>query len=102
LVQGGVSESAERPLRWFGQGVVVAIQVSTCHAQAHGSATNLGFVMASEAVVQVMFLLLGGVLADRYSRYRLMVESDLLACAARSASLDHRDAGVTIMHVMWR
>lgn len=30
--------------------------------QPGGSATKLGFVMASEAVAQVMFLLLGGVL----------------------------------------
>jgi MFS family permease len=51
--------------------------------QPGGSATRLGFVMASEAVAQVMFLLLGGVLADRFSRYRLMVGSDLLACAAQ-------------------
>ena len=41
--------------------------------------------MASEAVAQVMFLLLGGVLADRFSRYRLMVGSDLLACAAQGS-----------------
>jgi MFS family permease len=53
--------------------------------QPGGSATKLGFVMASEAVAQVMFLLLGGVLADRFSRYRLMVGSDLLACAAQGS-----------------
>lgn len=41
--------------------------------------------MAGEAVAQVMFLLLGGVLADRFSRYRLMVGSDLLACAAQGS-----------------
>ncbi len=53
--------------------------------QPDGSATKLGFVMASEAVAQVMFLLLGGALADRFSRYRLMVGSDLLACAAQGS-----------------
>ena len=53
--------------------------------QPGGSATKLGLVMASEAVAQVMFLLLGGVLADRFSRYRLMVGSDLLACAAQGS-----------------
>jgi MFS family permease len=53
--------------------------------QPGGSATKLGFVMASEAIAQVMFLLLGGALADRFSRYRLMVGSDLLACAAQGS-----------------
>jgi MFS family permease len=53
--------------------------------QPGGSAAKLGFVMASEAVAQVMFLLLGGVLADRFSRYRLMVGADLLACAAQGS-----------------
>jgi MFS family permease len=53
--------------------------------QPGGSATKLGFVMASEAVAQVAFLLVGGVLADRFSRYRLMVGSDLIAFAAQGS-----------------
>jgi MFS family permease len=53
--------------------------------QPGGSATKLGFVMASEAAAQVVFLLVGGVLADRFSRYRLMVESDLIAFAAQGS-----------------
>ena len=42
--------------------------------QPGGSATKLGFVMGSEAAAQVVFLLAGGGLADRFSRYRLMVD----------------------------
>ncbi len=53
--------------------------------QPGGSATRLGVVMASEAVAQVVFLLAGGVLADRFSRYRLMVGSDLFAFAAQGS-----------------
>jgi MFS family permease len=53
--------------------------------QPGGSATKLGLVMASEAAAQVVFLLVGGVLADRFSRYRLMVGSDLIAFAAQGA-----------------
>ena len=51
--------------------------------QPGGTAAKLGIVMASEAAAQVVFLLLGGALADRLSRYRLMVGSDLAACAAQ-------------------
>ena len=40
--------------------------------------------MASEAAAQVVLLLLGGALADRLSRYRLMVAADLTACAAQA------------------
>ena len=53
--------------------------------QPGGSAAQLGFVMASEAGAQVVFLLAGGLLADRYSRYRLMVGSELIAFAAQGA-----------------
>lgn len=53
--------------------------------QPDGSAARLGIVMASEAAAQVMFLLLGGVLADRFSRYRVMVGADVLACAAQGS-----------------
>jgi MFS family permease len=53
--------------------------------QPGGTAARLGVVMASQAAAQVVFLLLGGALADRLSRYRLMVASDLTACAAQGA-----------------
>ena len=53
--------------------------------QPGGTAAKLGIVMASEAAAQVVFLLLGGALADRLSRYRLMVASDLTACAAQGS-----------------
>jgi len=54
--------------------------------QPGGSAARLGFVMASEAAAQVVFLLVGGVLADRVSRYRLMAGSDLVAFAAQGST----------------
>jgi MFS family permease len=53
--------------------------------QAGGTAAKLGLVMASEAAAQVVFVLVGGVLADRFSRYRLMVGSDLAAFAAQGS-----------------
>jgi MFS family permease len=51
--------------------------------QPGGSATRLGLIMASGAAAQCVFLLVGGILADRFSRYRLMAGSDLIAFAAQ-------------------
>lgn len=42
-----------------------------------GSAGTLGYVLALDSVAMLLTLLLGGVLADRYSRARLMIGSDL-------------------------
>lgn len=51
--------------------------------QPGGSATRLGIVMAGRSLAQVAFMLVGGALADRFPRYRLMVGSDLLGFAAQ-------------------
>ena len=48
-----------------------------------GSPSDLGFVLAARSLGQVTFLLLGGVLADRLPRFRLMATSNLLACGAQ-------------------
>jgi MFS family permease len=53
--------------------------------QPGGSATKLGIAMAGRSIAQVVFLLFGGALADRFSRYRLMVASDLLAFVAQGS-----------------
>ena len=42
-----------------------------------GKASSLGFVLAVESLAMLATLLLGGVLADRYSRRLLMIGSDL-------------------------
>jgi hypothetical protein len=41
-------------------------------------------VLTGRSVAQVVFLLYGGVLADRMSRYRLMILSDLTAFLAQA------------------
>jgi hypothetical protein len=48
-----------------------------------GSASKLGYVLAARALSQVIFILAGGVLADRLPRFRLMAASNLLACGAQ-------------------
>lgn len=50
-----------------------------------GSASALGFVLAARSLGQVIFLLAGGVLADRLPRFQLMAGSNLLACCAQGA-----------------
>jgi Major Facilitator Superfamily len=53
--------------------------------QPGGSAARLGIVMAGRSIAQVVFLLFGGALADRFPRYRIMVGSDLLGFAAQGS-----------------
>ena len=48
-----------------------------------GSATAMGVVIASETGAVALFQLLGGALADRGSRKRMMVSADLLAAASQ-------------------
>lgn len=48
-----------------------------------GSATELGVVVAARSLFNVAFLLVGGVLADRYSRSRVLVLSSLVAACSQ-------------------
>jgi MFS family permease len=50
-----------------------------------GSKTDLGLVLAARSVPQVIFLLVGGVWADRLPRNHVMVASNLLSGVAQAA-----------------
>ena len=50
-----------------------------------GSATDLGFVVGARTVVNVIFLLFGGVLADRLPKNLLLVGSSALAALTQGA-----------------
>jgi MFS family permease len=50
-----------------------------------GSKTDLGIVLAARQVPQVLFLLFGGVIADRLPRHHVMVGSSLLSGASQGA-----------------
>jgi predicted MFS family arabinose efflux permease len=49
-----------------------------------GSATDLGLVVAASALPQVVFILAGGIWADRLPRHHVMVVSDAVAGAAQA------------------
>jgi MFS family permease len=44
-----------------------------------GSKADLGFVLAARSLPQVVFLLAGGVWADRLARHRVMVVSNIVS-----------------------
>nr|WP_318383773.1 MFS transporter [uncultured Enterobacter sp.] len=50
-----------------------------------GSAADLGIVVAARSLFNVAFLLIGGVLADRYSRNRVLLVSSLIAALSQGA-----------------
>jgi hypothetical protein len=49
-----------------------------------GSATSLGVVLTARLAAQVLFVLVGGVVADRWPRTRVMVGADLTAGLAQA------------------
>lgn len=51
-----------------------------------GSATDLGIVVAARSVTNVLFILIGGVIADRLPRHLVMVVSALLAGAFQAVA----------------
>jgi MFS family permease len=51
----------------------------------HGSATDIGIVLAVRQVAVVMLLLFGGVWADRLPRHQVMVVSNLVSGASQAA-----------------
>jgi hypothetical protein len=58
-----------------------------------GSPSDLGLVLAASFVPQVIFLLVGGVWADRLPRHLVMVASDVVGAAAQATAADPAPAG---------
>jgi hypothetical protein len=76
---------AGRAVSSFGDRVVpVALTFAVLHL-TH-SPSDLGIVLAAQAVPLVLFVLLGGVWADRLPRQRVMLASDLVRFATQGAS----------------
>ena len=77
---------------FFGQGIsavgdrVVAVALPFAVLGLTHSVKDLGLVLAAQAVPLVVFVLLGGVWADRLSRRAVMVTSDLVRAAAQGTT----------------
>ena len=69
---------AARFLTVLGNGIA-PIALAFAVLDIGGSVSDLGIVVASRSIFNVLFLLLGGVLADRYSRSLVLVSSSLVA-----------------------
>jgi MFS family permease len=78
-------------LFFFGQGIsavgdrVVSVALAFAVLDLTGSVKDLGLVLAAQLVPMVLFLLLGGVWADRLPRRAVMLSSDLVRAAAQGA-----------------
>lgn len=63
-----------------------------------GTLSDLGLVVASRSIFNVAFLLIGGVLADRYSRNRVLVSSSLIAAVSQAVvAWSVLDGSATVM-----
>ena len=71
-------------LLWSGQAAsvvgdsIVIVALALFVVDLTGSATDLGFVLGAYSVPLVAFLLVGGVIADRLPRHRVVVATDLV------------------------
>lgn len=66
--------------------MLAGIAVAFAVLDLTGSATDLGIVLAARSVPQVVFLLLGGVIADRLPRHRVLVVANLVAAVSQAAA----------------
>jgi MFS family permease len=77
---------AGRAVSSFGDRLVpVALTFAVLHLTG-GSVTDLGIVLGAQSVPLVLFVLVGGVWADRLQRQLVMLASDLVRFAAQGAS----------------
>jgi MFS family permease len=60
---------------------IVLVALALFIIERTGSATDLGLVLAAQALALVAFLLLGGVWADRLPRHRVIIVTDLVRFA---------------------
>ncbi|MFD9007633.1 MFS transporter [Streptomyces sp. NPDC059552] len=78
-------------LLWIGQtfshlgSAVLPLALSFALIGGTGSAADLGLVLASSALSQLVFMLIGGVWSDRLPRRAVMLTADIVRCAVHVA-----------------
>jgi len=65
---------------------IAAVAVPFAVLSIHGSGSDVGYVATAALLPMIIFLLLGGVIADRLPRHQVMVAADLLQGTAQAAS----------------
>jgi MFS family permease len=82
-----VLRAREFRLLWLGQSAsvigdaLVLVAVGLYVTRLTGNPSDVGLVLGAYSLPLVLFVLLGGVLADRLPRQRVMIISDLVRCA---------------------
>ena len=71
-----------RTVSVFGD-MITPIALTFAVLDSGGGATGLGIVLAARVAPEVMFLLLGGVVGDRYPRRAVLILSNSVACVAQ-------------------
>ncbi|MEU1073182.1 MULTISPECIES: MFS transporter [unclassified Streptomyces] len=91
---------AARLLSWTGSAVApIGLAFATLHLG--GGAGSLGFVLAAGMGPQIVLLLVGGVVADRWSRARVMVWTNVVSAAAEGlAALLLWFGSATVWHLV--
>ncbi len=92
LLAGRLGALSERNFRLFFAGyttsligsAMVPIALSFAVLDQGRPATDVGYVLAADTVPLVVLLLLGGVIADRFSRRVSMLGSDVFRCATEA------------------
>lgn len=83
---------AQHPFRWLLSARTIAtlgnfiapVAVAFAVLDLTGSAASLGLVLAARSVPQVLFMLVGGVVADRFSRRRVVIVAALVSALTQA------------------
>ena len=73
-----------RLVAFFGN-AMASVALAFAVLELTGSKADVGFVLAARTLPQVVFLLVGGIWADRLPRHHVMVASDLASAASQAA-----------------
>jgi MFS family permease len=85
---------AHSPFRWLVGGrfvsmlgtAIAPIALAFAVLDLTGSATDLGLVLAARSIPLVVFVLVGGVVADRLPRHHVLLASNLVSAACQAAA----------------